>query len=122
MNYATLGDKSSPALLLIPGQTESWWATKPPCPGWPSTSRCLPWICGARAGAPARRVGTRSTTWATTWSVFIDTVIGRVTYVSGLSSGGVLTAWLSAYAKPGQVVAALYEDPPLLRYGRAAGW
>src|SRR5215475_11091790 len=25
MNYATLGDKSSPALLLIPGQTESWW-------------------------------------------------------------------------------------------------
>ncbi len=25
MNYATLGDASSPALLLIPGQTESWW-------------------------------------------------------------------------------------------------
>ena len=25
MNYATLGDPSSPALLLIPGQTESWW-------------------------------------------------------------------------------------------------
>ena len=25
MNYATLGDESSPALLLIPGQTESWW-------------------------------------------------------------------------------------------------
>ena len=44
---------------------------------------------------------------------FIDTVIGRATYVSGLSSGGVLAAWLSAYAKPGQVIAALYEDPPL---------
>ena len=25
MNYATVGDASSPALLLIPGQTESWW-------------------------------------------------------------------------------------------------
>ena len=25
MNYATAGDPSSPALLLIPGQTESWW-------------------------------------------------------------------------------------------------
>src|SRR5512134_3433360 len=25
MNYATLGDASLPALLLIPGQTESWW-------------------------------------------------------------------------------------------------
>ena len=44
---------------------------------------------------------------------FIDGVIGRPTFVSGLSSGGVLTAWLSAYAKPGQVVAAHYEDPPL---------
>ncbi len=44
---------------------------------------------------------------------FIDLVIGRPTIVSGLSSGGVLAAWLSAYAKPGQVVAAVYEDPPL---------
>ena len=44
---------------------------------------------------------------------FIDEVIGRPTVVSGLSSGGVLSAWLSAYAKPGQVVAAVYEDPPL---------
>jgi acetyl esterase/lipase len=44
---------------------------------------------------------------------FIDQVIGRPTIVSGLSSGGVLSAWLSAYAKPGQIVAACYEDPPL---------
>ena len=34
---------------------------------------------------------------------FIDLVVGRPTIVSGLSSGGVLSAWLSAYAKPGQV-------------------
>ena len=44
---------------------------------------------------------------------FIDDVIGRPTIVSGLSSGGVLAAWLSAYAKPGQIIAAHYEDPPL---------
>jgi pimeloyl-ACP methyl ester carboxylesterase len=44
---------------------------------------------------------------------FIDLVIGRPTYVSGLSSGGVLSVWLSAYAKAGQVIAAVYEDPPL---------
>src|SRR3546814_7646435 len=25
MNYATAGERSAPALLLIPGQTESWW-------------------------------------------------------------------------------------------------
>ncbi len=44
---------------------------------------------------------------------FIDRVIGRPTIVAGLSSGGVLSAWLSAYAKPDQVVGAYYEDPPL---------
>ena len=44
---------------------------------------------------------------------FIDLVIGRETLVSGLSSGGVLSAWLSAFAKPGQVRAAVWEDPPL---------
>src|SRR3546814_11027887 len=44
---------------------------------------------------------------------FIDTVIGRSTIVSGLSSGGVISAWLSAYAKPGQVIAACYDDPPI---------
>jgi pimeloyl-ACP methyl ester carboxylesterase len=44
---------------------------------------------------------------------FIDQVIARPVIVSGLSSGGVLAAWLSAYAKPGQIRAAVYEDPPL---------
>jgi hypothetical protein len=44
---------------------------------------------------------------------FIDGAIGRPTLVSGLSSGGVLAAWLSAYARPGQLRGAHYEDPPL---------
>ena len=44
---------------------------------------------------------------------FIDLTIGRPTVVSGLSSGGVLSAWMSAYARPGQVRGAHYEDPPL---------
>jgi pimeloyl-ACP methyl ester carboxylesterase len=29
INYATAGDASRPALLLIPGQTESWWGYEP---------------------------------------------------------------------------------------------
>jgi pimeloyl-ACP methyl ester carboxylesterase len=44
---------------------------------------------------------------------FLDVVVGRPAVVSGLSSGGVLSAWLSAYARPGQVRGAVYEDPPL---------
>jgi pimeloyl-ACP methyl ester carboxylesterase len=44
---------------------------------------------------------------------FLDLAVGRPAVVSGLSSGGVLSAWLSAYARPGQVRGAVYEDPPL---------
>ena len=44
---------------------------------------------------------------------FIALEIKRPVIVSGLSSGGVLSAWLSAYGTPGSVRAALYEDPPL---------
>jgi pimeloyl-ACP methyl ester carboxylesterase len=44
---------------------------------------------------------------------FIQLAIGRPAIVSGLSSGGVLSAWTSAYAPPGLVRGAHYEDPPL---------
>jgi hypothetical protein len=40
-------------------------------------------------------------------------VIKRPVITSGCSSGGVLSAWLSAFAMPGQVRGAHYEDPPL---------
>jgi hypothetical protein len=43
---------------------------------------------------------------------FMALVIRRPTLVSGLSSGGLLSAWLSAYAMPGTVRACVYEDPP----------
>ena len=113
MNYATLGDRSSPPLLLIPGQTESWWGYE----------AAMPRLAGHfEVFAVDLRGQGRSTRTPGRYTLdnigndlvrFIDTVVGRPTYVSGLSSGGVLSAWLSAYAKPGQVIAALYEDPPL---------
>ena len=113
MNYAVAGDPGRPALLLIPGQTESWWGYE------------------AAMGLLAERFqvyavdlrGQGRSTWppgrytldnfGNDLVRFIDLVIGRPTVVSGLSSGGVLSAWLSAYAKPGQVRGAVYEDPPL---------
>ncbi len=42
---------------------------------------------------------------------FIDLIIGRPAIVAGNSSGGVLAAWMSAYAKPGQVRGSVCEDP-----------
>jgi pimeloyl-ACP methyl ester carboxylesterase len=43
---------------------------------------------------------------------FIATVVGQPAYVSGNSSGGLLTTWLAAN-RPGLVRAVLLEDPPL---------
>lgn len=44
---------------------------------------------------------------------FIALAIQRPVIVAGCSSGGVLAAWLAAYAMPGQIRAALCEDAPL---------
>jgi len=113
MNYATAGDEAAPALLLIPGQTQSWWS-------YEAAMRRLAEHFEVFAVDP--RGQGRSTRTPGRYTLdnmgndlvrFIDLVIGRPTIVSGLSSGGVLSAWMSAYAGPGQVVAACYEDPPL---------
>jgi pimeloyl-ACP methyl ester carboxylesterase len=113
LNYATAGDPSLPPLLLIPGQTESWW-------GYESAMALLAgqFCCYA---VDLRGQG-RSSWTPGRYSLdnmgsdlvrFIDAVIGRPALISGLSSGGVLAAWLCAYARPGQVIGAVWEDPPL---------
>ena len=113
MNYVVAGDPHRPALLLIPGQSESWWGYE----------RALPLLAEHfQAFAVDLRGQGRSTWTPGRYTLdnfgndlvrFLDVVVGRPAIVSGLSSGGVLAAWLSAYAKPGQVTAAVWEDPPL---------
>jgi pimeloyl-ACP methyl ester carboxylesterase len=113
LNHAVAGDPSRPALLLIPGQTESWWGYE----------AALPLLAEHfHAHAVDLRGQGRSTRTPGRYTLdnmgndlvrFIAGAIGRPTLVAGLSSGGVLAAWLSAYAPPGLVTAAYYEDPPL---------
>jgi len=113
MNYARVGSSEKPALLLIPGQTESWWGYE----------GALPLLADHFEAFAVDLRGQGRSTWTPGRYTldnmgndlvrFMDVVIQRPTFVSGLSSGGVLSAWLSAYAKPGQVRAAHYEDPPL---------
>lgn len=113
MNYATAGDRAAPALLLIPGQTESWWGYENAMPRLAEHFEVF--AVDLRGQGRSTRTPGRYTldNMGNDLVRFIDTVIGRPVLVSGLSSGGVLSAWLSAYARPGQVRAALYEDPPL---------
>ena len=113
INYVTTGDPSRPALLLIPGQTESWW-------GYEQALDLLGDHFQAFAvdlrgqGRSSRTPGRYTLDLIGNDLVrFIDGVIGRPTIVAGLSSGGVTSAWLSAYAKPGQILGSYYEDPPL---------
>ena len=113
MNYATAGDPSSPALLLIPGQSESWW-------GYEQAMHLL--LDRFQVWAVDLRGQGRSTWTPGRYTLdnigndlvrFLSKVVGRPAVASGLSSGGVLSAWLSAYAMPGQLRGAIYEDPPL---------
>lgn len=113
MNYAETGAPSKPALLFIPGQGGSWW----------SYETLMEQLSDSFNVFAIDLRGQGRSTWTpgryTTDNIandvvrFIDAVIGRPVIVSGQSSGGVVAAWLAAFAKPGQVRAALLEDPPL---------
>jgi pimeloyl-ACP methyl ester carboxylesterase len=113
MNYVTAGEASAPALLLIPGQTESWW-------GYEAAIKIL--AADFQVYAVDLRGQGRSTWTPGRYTLdnmgndlvrFIATVVKRPVVSSGCSSGGVLSAWLSAYAMPGQLRGAVLEDPPL---------
>ena len=108
LNYATAGDASQPALLLVPGQTESWW-------GYEAAMELLKdrfqiFAVDLRGQGRSGRTPGRYTldNMGNDLLRLIQGVIGRPTLVSGLSSGGVLSAWLSAYAPPGVIRAAHY--------------
>jgi len=113
LNFAVAGAPDKPALLLIPGQTESWWGYEAALPLL--AERFQAFAVDLRGQGRSTRTPGRYTldNMGNDLVRFIDLAIGRPTLVSGLSSGGVLSAWLSAYARPGQVRACHYEDPPL---------
>jgi pimeloyl-ACP methyl ester carboxylesterase len=113
MNYAVTGDPANRAMLLIPAQTDSWW----------SYEAAMELLADSYQVFAVDLRGQGRSTWTPgryTLDLFgadlvrfIDIVIGRPVIVCGLSSGGTISAWLSAFAKPGQVTAAVYEDSPL---------
>jgi len=113
LNYVAAGAEDQPPLLLIPGQTESWWGYEQALPLLAKRFRIF--AVDLRGQGRSTRTPGRYTLDNMGGDLvrFIDGVIGRPTFVSGLSSGGVLSAWLSAYARPGQILGAIYEDPPL---------
>jgi pimeloyl-ACP methyl ester carboxylesterase len=113
MNYAVAGSPDSPPLLLVPGQTESWWGYEQVM--GPLAERFRVYAVDLRGQGRSTWTPGRYTLdlFGGDLVRFLERVVGRPAVVSGLSSGGVLAAWLSAFAMPGQVRGAVYEDPPL---------
>ena len=113
MNYAVTGSENAPALLLIPGQTESWW-------GYEAAMQLLAedfktYAVDLRGQGRSTRTPGRYTldNMGNDLVRFIQVVIGRPCVVAGLSSGGVLSCWLSAYAPPNLIRGAYCEDAPI---------
>jgi pimeloyl-ACP methyl ester carboxylesterase len=113
MNYAVAGSEAAPALMLIPGQTESWWGYEAAMQSLKDDFRVF--AVDLRGQGRSSRTPGRYTldNMGNDLVRFVQLVIKRPAIVAGLSSGGVLAAWLSAYAPTGLVRAAYYEDPPL---------
>jgi Predicted hydrolases or acyltransferases (alpha/beta hydrolase superfamily) len=111
LNYAE-GPNNGPALLLLHAQHMDWY----------SYSRVLPELSKSfhvfavtyhghgKTKAPADYMD--ATHIGNDLATFIETVIKEPAYVTGNSSGGLLTTWLAAN-KPELVKAILLEDPPL---------
>ena len=121
LNYAVTGDESQPALLLIPGQSESWWGYEKAMPLLSEHFQVF--AVDLRGQGRSTRTPGRYTldNFGNDLVRFIAHGVRRPVICSGLSSGGVLSAWLSAYAFPGQVRGAVYEDPPLFSLRDNAG-
>jgi pimeloyl-ACP methyl ester carboxylesterase len=113
LNYAVAGRADFPALVLIPGQTESWWGYEPAMQLLKEHFQC--YAVDLRGQGRSSRTPSRYTldNFGEDIVRLVAFRIRRPVIVSGLSSGGVITAWLSAYAPPGMLRGAYYEDPPL---------
>ena len=90
MNYAVVGKPVLPALLLIPGQTESWWGYEKAMELLQKHFQCF--AVDLRGQGRSTRTPGRYTldTMGNDLVRFIALAIKRPIIVSGLSSGGLL--------------------------------
>ncbi|MGW5256470.1 alpha/beta fold hydrolase [Streptomyces sp. NPDC004012] len=113
LNHATTGSADHPALVLIPPQGTSWW----------SYEAAMTLLADDFEVFAVDLRGQGRSTWTPgRYTVdnmgndlvrFITGRVRRPVVVAGNSSGGLIAAWLSAYAPPGMIRGAYLEDTPL---------
>jgi len=113
LNHGTAGPGDKPALVLLPPQVNSWWSYEPAMRHLEDDFEVF--AVDLRGQGRSSRTPGRYTidNWGNDLVRFISGRIGRPVIVAGNSSGGLIAAWLSAYAPPGMIRGAYYEDAPL---------
>lgn len=111
-NYAE-GPSNGPALLLLHAQMLDWYTYSSVLPELSTKFHvfAVDYPGHGRTTYPADYPMTANQVGGDLAS-FIQTVIGEPVYVTGNSSGGLLTTWLAAN-RPDLVNAIVLEDPPL---------
>lgn len=113
INYGE-GPNNGEPLLLIHGQGVSWEDYSAVLPELSKKFHVYAVDCFGHGGSSQDEslYSCKANCEALSW--FIDNVIGEKCFVSGHSSGGVMTAWLAAYASE-NVKGIVLEDPPIFR-------
>lgn len=111
-NYAE-GPENGPPLLLLHAQHMEWFSYSRVLPSLAERFHVIAVDCPGHGNTvvPQRYPMTGNRIGADL-AAFIETTFSGPAYVSGNSSGGLLTAWLAAY-RPDMVRAIVLEDPPL---------
>jgi pimeloyl-ACP methyl ester carboxylesterase len=110
LNYGE-GPNNGPALMLIHGQMITWEDYEPALPELSKRFHVFAVDCYGHGESSYDVKKYTANAMGQDFIWFMDNIIGEKSYVSGLSSGGIMTAWLAANA-PDRVIGAVLEDPP----------
>ncbi len=110
LNYGE-GPDNGPALFLIHGQMVSWEDYEPVLPELSKRFHIFAVDCHGHGDSSKDPVQYTAQAMGQDFQWFMENVIGEPAFVSGHSSGGLLTAWLAANA-PELVRGVVLEDPP----------
>lgn len=110
--YYTEGPDNGPALLLLHAQMMDWYDYSRVLPELSESFHIYDVDYHGHGFTEASPEAMNANSIGEDLASFIETVIDETVFVTGNSSGGLLTTWLAAN-KPELVKAILLEDPPL---------
>lgn len=111
LRYAE-GPPNGPPLLLLHAQHMDWFSYSRVLPELSRSFHVFAVSYHGHGGSTAPADQMDAAHIGSDLAKFIETVIGEPAFVTGNSSGGLLTVWLAAN-RPDLVRATLLEDPPL---------